>query len=151
MTARKPIQDLIAELQSWLPNYDHGPADYPTLLWRILASAPGGDRAEDMGYEPFQLGWQEIDQLGRVLVAIQDQRDVEDLIQGLIGEEEEEVEERRRRRPPPMRQGRPTTAPRRPARTRPIKLDWGVLPDERDNPPAGAKWRPPPPRRRRGR
>ena len=93
---RKPIADLIGELQSWLPNYDHGPADYPTVLWRILASAPGGDRAEDMGYEPFQLGWQELDQLGRVLVAIEDKRDVEDLIEGLLGDEEEEVEERRR-------------------------------------------------------
>src|SRR5208282_75208 len=93
---RKPIADLIGELQSWLPNYDHGPEDYPTLLWRILASIPGGDEAEDMGYEPFSLGWHEIDQLGRVLVAVQDQRDVEDLIQGLIGEDEEEVEEARR-------------------------------------------------------
>lgn len=125
---RKPIADLIGELQSWLPNYDHGPADYPTVLWRILASAPGGDRAEDMGYEPFQLGWQELDQLGRVLVAIEDKRDVEDLIEGLLGDEEEEVEERRRlhavrargpHRPPPhvraprgRRPARPT--PRRP-------------------------------------
>lgn len=101
---RKPIADLISELQSWLPNYDHGPADYPTLLWRILASVPGGDQAEDMGYEPFSLGWQEVDQLGRVLVAIQDKRDVEDLIAGLIADEEEEVvEETRRRRPPPRR------------------------------------------------
>ena len=124
---RKPIADLIGELQSWLPNYDHGPADYPTVLWRILASAPGGDRAEDMGYEPFQLGWQDLDQLGRVLVAIEDKRDVEDLIEGLLGDEEE-VEERRRlhavrargpHRPPPhvraprgRRPARPT--PRRP-------------------------------------
>jgi len=125
---RKPIAALIEDLRSWLPNYDHGPEDYPTLLWRILASAPGGDRAEDMGYEPFQLGWQEIEQLGRVLVAIEDKRDVEDLIEGLLGDEEEEVEERRRphavrargpHRPPPhvraprgRRPARPT--PRRP-------------------------------------
>jgi hypothetical protein len=97
---RKPIAALIGELQSWLPNYNHGPKDYPTLLWRILASLPGGDQAEDMGYEPFSLGWQEIDQLGRMLTAIENQRDVEDLIQGLLGEEEEEVEEARRRGPP---------------------------------------------------
>lgn len=100
MPPRKPIADLIEELKSWLPNYDHGPKDYPTLLWRILASAPGGDRAEDMGYEPFNLGWQEIEQLGNVLAAIQDKRDVEDLIDGLIGDEEEQVEEARRRRRP---------------------------------------------------
>lgn len=94
---RKPIADLIGELRSWLPNYDHGPSDYPTLLWRILASAPGGDEAEDMGYEPFQLGWQEIEQLGRVLEAIQDKRDVEDLVRGLLTEEKNELDEARRR------------------------------------------------------
>ena len=99
---RKPIADLIEELKSWLPNYDHGPTDYPTLLWRILASLPGGDRAEDMGYETFQLGWQEATQLGDVLAAIQDQRDVSDVIDGLVGDEEEgEVDEARRRRPRP--------------------------------------------------
>lgn len=96
---RKPIAALIGELQSWLPNYDHGPADYPTLLWRILASIPGGDQAEDIGFEPFQLGWQEVSQLGRVLEAIQDKRDVEDLIAGLLADEEGEVEEARRRNP----------------------------------------------------
>jgi len=90
---RKAIQDLIEELQSWLPNYNHGPDDYPTLLWRILASAPGGDRAEDMGYESFNLGWQEISQLGEVLEAIQDKRDIEDLINGLIDDEEDESED----------------------------------------------------------
>jgi hypothetical protein len=94
---RKPIADLIGELQSWLPNYDHGPEDFPTLFWRILASIPGGDQAADMGYTPFSLGWQEVSQLGHVLEAIQDKRDVEDLIQGLLGDEEEEVKEARRR------------------------------------------------------
>jgi len=92
---RKQIEAIIGELRSWLPNYDHGPADYPTLLYRILASAPGGEELEDMGYEPFNLGWQEIDQLGRVLEAIQDKRDVEDIVAGLIHDEEEEVEEAR--------------------------------------------------------
>lgn len=89
---RKPIADLIEELRSWLPNYDHGPTDYPTLLWRILASAPGGDEAEDMGYEPFTLGWHEIEQLGRVLEAIQDQQDVSDLVDGLMRDENEETQ-----------------------------------------------------------
>lgn len=93
---RKPILDLIEELKSWLPNFDHGPNDYPTLLWRILASIPGGDEAEGMGYEPFNLGWHEVEQLGNVLAAIQDKRDVEDLIAGLLADEEG-VEERRRR------------------------------------------------------
>lgn len=91
INARKPIKKLIEELESWLANYDHGPDSYPTTFYRFLASAPGGDRLEDMGYEPIgNLGWQELDQLGRVLEAIQDKGDVEDLIAGLMSEEEEE-------------------------------------------------------------
>jgi hypothetical protein len=74
--------------------------------------------------------------------------------------DEEEVEERRRGRP--VQEVRRNPMARAPAR--PIKLDWGVLPDERGNPPAGARRRPappppraprrappPPPRSRRGR
>lgn len=85
---RKPIRDMIAELQSWLPNYDRGPEEYPTLLLRVLASLPGGDQLEDIGYEPWNLGWHEADQLARVLDAIEDKRDVEDLIAGLLDEDE---------------------------------------------------------------
>jgi hypothetical protein len=114
---RKPIADLIGELRSWLPNFDHGPNDYPTLLWRILASAPGGDEAENVGYEPFNLGWHEIDQLGRVLVAIQDKRDVEDLVAGLF---RDEVDERRH----PARRTQESSE-----RTdRPISMTYGTLP-----------------------
>jgi hypothetical protein len=100
---RKQIIDVIEELKSWLPNYDHGPKDYTTLLFRILASAPGGEELEDMGYETFNLGWHEIEQLGRVLETIQDKSDVEDIVAALTHEEEEEVEEARRRRLRPRR------------------------------------------------
>jgi hypothetical protein len=94
---RKPIADLIEELKSWLPNYNHGPTEYPTILFRTLAAAPGGGRLEDMGYEPIgNLGWHELDQLGRVLEAIQDKRDVEDLVAGLVDDEEEDLGEARR-------------------------------------------------------
>ncbi len=95
---RKQIEDMIEELRSWLPNYDHGPKDYPILLFRILASMPGGDELEDMGYETFNLGWAEMDQLARTLDAIQDKTDVEDLVHGLTYEEEEDVGEARRTR-----------------------------------------------------
>lgn len=114
--ARKNIAELIEELKSWLPNYDHGPTDYPTILYRVLAAAPGGEELEDMGYEPIgNLGWHELDQLGRVLVAIQDKQDVEELIAGLREEEEEDLREplreapRRLASPPP-----PSRAPMSP-------------------------------------
>lgn len=122
---RQQIEDIVEELRSWLPNYDsQSPNDYPILLFRILASLPGGDELEDMGYETFNVGWHEADQLGRVLEAIQDKTDVEDLVHGLVYEEEEDVGEARRRGPAPRtRQRRPSTterpatreAPRRPA------------------------------------
>lgn len=120
---RKKIVDMIEELRSWLPNYDH--KDYPTTLFRILASLPGGEELEDMGYEPMPgISWHEADQLGRVLEAIQDKSDVEDLVAGLVREEEEEVGEARRPQmrarggPPgvrPMREHPYPPSPRRPA------------------------------------
>jgi hypothetical protein len=87
---RKRIEDITAELQSWLPNYDRGEDDYPTLLLRVLASLPGGERLEDLGYETFDIGWHEADQLARVLDAIEDKRDVEDLVDGLLADEDDE-------------------------------------------------------------
>lgn len=95
---RKPIADLIAELKSWLPNYDHGKDSYPHLLFRILASVLDGEELEDIGYEPFPgVAWHEFDQLGRLMVAIKDKRDVEDIVGALMHDEEEEgeIEERR--------------------------------------------------------
>lgn len=97
---RKQITAMIEELRSWLPNYDRGEKEYPTLLFRVLASLPGGEELEDMGYETFNLGWHEADQLGRMLETIQDKGDVEDLVRGLMNEEEEDQpEEAKRRRP----------------------------------------------------
>lgn len=116
--ARKEIQDLIGELKSWLPNYDHGTDSYPTTLFRILAALPGGEELEDAGYEPMPgLGWHEADQLGRVLVTIQDKRDVEDIVRALMADEEEEVEEARRS-PPPRQNVMATRGRRTPSRRR---------------------------------
>jgi hypothetical protein len=84
---RKSIADLTRVMKSWLQYYDQGPNEFPTLIWRILASIPGGEEARNIGYEPFNIGWTEINRLARVLVDIQDRadkRDVEDLVTGLI-------------------------------------------------------------------
>ncbi len=90
---RKPIRDIADELISWLPNYDHGPGSFPELVWRMLASIPGGEQAEDMGYEPLGgeggLGWKEVELLGDMLNAIQDKQDAEDLVELLMAEDEE--------------------------------------------------------------
>ena len=90
---RKPIRDIADELISWLPTYDHGPGSFPELVWRMLASIPGGEQAEDMGYEPLGgeggLGWKEVELLGDMLNAIQDKQDAEDLVELLMAEDEE--------------------------------------------------------------
>lgn len=96
MAPRKQVQDMIEELRSWLPNYDRGPNDYPTTVFRLLASLPGGEEMEDIGFEPLGgIGWHEADQLGRMLESIQDKRDVEDLVRGLLAEDEDLGEARR--------------------------------------------------------
>jgi hypothetical protein len=108
---QKHIQDLIEELRSWLPNYDHGPKSFPTTFYRIIASLPGGEELEDMGYEPMEgIGWHEADLLGRVLEAIQNKGDVEDLVAGLTREEEEEEPAAP---PPPPARTRRRAAPAR--------------------------------------
>jgi hypothetical protein len=84
---RSKIDEIVGELRTWLPNYDHGDADYPTLLFRVLASLPGGDRLEDVGFEPFNISWHEADQLARVLDAIDGRRDVEELVDRLLAED----------------------------------------------------------------
>lgn len=90
--ARKEIQELIEELKAWLPNYDHTADSYPTMVFRMLASVPGGEELEGMGYEPFPgMSWHEFDQLGRLMAAIQDKRDVEDIVEALTQEEEEDA------------------------------------------------------------
>jgi hypothetical protein len=93
---RPPIKKIINELKTWLPNYDHGPTDYPTILLRLLAALPGGEELEDAGYEPLggsSIGWHEADQLSRVIGAIQDKQDVEDIARELLSDNEEELEE----------------------------------------------------------
>jgi hypothetical protein len=81
---------MAAELRAWLPNYGGGENEFPRLLLRTLASLPGGDRLEDLGFEPFNIGWQEADQLARTIDAVNDRRDVEDLIDGLLADQDDE-------------------------------------------------------------
>ncbi len=128
---RKPIAELIEELRSWLPNYDHGPDSFPNTFYRIIASLPGGEELEDIGYEPMPgIGWHEADLLGRVLVEIQGKHDVEDLVQGLIQDEEGEVEEVRRRPAAVLPAGAPFRRPLPPPGGRRLS------PPDRRRPPA---------------
>lgn len=97
---RKEIQKLVEELRTWLPDYQG--TKYADSFYRILASLPGGDELEDMGYEPLpDINWREADQIARVLTAVQNERDLKELIAGLMSEEEGEVGEMREARSAP--------------------------------------------------
>jgi hypothetical protein len=91
--ARPALRDAVRELRNWLPEYTGSRElrGYPELIGRILASVPGGDRAEDMGFEPFPfISWKELDMLGNLIHAIQDSGDVEYAVYQLFESEDEE-------------------------------------------------------------
>ena len=87
---RKPVREIADELLSWLPNFDHGPREFPTLMFQILASLPGGDELEDLGYATYNLGWAEADLLARTIDAVETKGDVEDLVAALLDEVEDD-------------------------------------------------------------
>ena len=50
-------------------------------------SVPKIQRSAAAGYEPWNVGWHEADQLARVLDAVEDKRDVEDLVDALLDDD----------------------------------------------------------------
>lgn len=70
---RPELRRIAGELECWLPCETE---EFVTLLFRLLAGLPGGELAEEAGYEPLCLGWKEADLLGRTLVALRDAGDV---------------------------------------------------------------------------
>lgn len=84
----KKLRDSISELRSWLPNYDHGEGTFPNFIMNVLGALPGGDEADDVGYDKFEnaLGWKEIELLGNMLNAIENKEDVACVAAALMGE-----------------------------------------------------------------
>jgi hypothetical protein len=87
--ARAQLQEVLEELEAWLPSE---PAEFVELVARLLASLPGGEELEDMGYEPFLVGWKEAELLGRLLLALRDSSDVAEAVRVLFGSGEGEEE-----------------------------------------------------------
>ncbi len=89
--ARPDLRAAVDELRNWLPEYQSRTLrGYIDLIGSLLASVPGGDEAEGMGFEPLPfISWKEFDMLGNLLHAIQDSGDVVYAVQQLFGDEEE--------------------------------------------------------------
>lgn len=78
------------ELHSW---WNSETVEFQTFVLRLLASLPGGEEAEEMGFEPFGrlfLGWQEMKMITEMLDKIESAFDVEHLVRILTTEEEYE-------------------------------------------------------------
>jgi hypothetical protein len=80
------------EIFSWWDSETEG---FGQLVLRLLASVPGGEEAEDIGYEPFEsIGWKEFDMIGKMMEAIEGKDDVEYIVHKLIrGEDDVEDED----------------------------------------------------------
>jgi len=88
---KKNLKEAVEELEHWLQSED---PKYGELVMKILASLPGGERAEDAGYEPYDfLGWKELEMLTNLLAAIDGKEDVEEVVDALMGDDEDEDEE----------------------------------------------------------
>jgi hypothetical protein len=64
------------------------------LVGRMLASLPGGEEFEDVGYEPYPtMGWKEFEFISNVFSAVDDKWDVEQAAEILLHEDDEEDED----------------------------------------------------------
>jgi hypothetical protein len=84
---RTQLREVLEELEVWLSSETPG---FVELVARLLASLPGGEELEDMGYEPFPVGWKEAELLGKLLLTLQDSGDVAEAVRVLFGGEGEE-------------------------------------------------------------
>lgn len=83
------IADIAEELEGWFSSMCDGARE---LVLRLLASLPGGEALEDMGIEPFPIGWKEANLIGRMLCLIEGAWDVDYLVRLLVPQEEDEEE-----------------------------------------------------------
>lgn len=79
------------EIFGW---WDSETSGFGEFVLKLLASMPGGDEAEDMGYEGYDfMGWKEFDLIGKMMEAIETKDDVAYIVHKLTAAEEEEEEE----------------------------------------------------------
>jgi len=74
--------------------WDSETREFEEFVLRLLATLPGGEDAEDMGYEPFGnfMGWQEMKMITEMLDKIEYKDDVAQLIRDITQGDAEEDE-----------------------------------------------------------
>ena len=90
MTSSEAVRDVADEVASWLPKCTPGEGSFAEVLCRLLASVPGGEELEDMGFAPFHgVGLHEFDLIARTMMAVQDKYDVETVVAAIVGPRDE--------------------------------------------------------------
>jgi hypothetical protein len=87
-----PREDVLDQLEifDW---WDSETREFGEFVLKLLASLPGGEEAEDVGYEGYNfMGWKEFDLIGKMMEAIQGKMDVEYIVHKLLGGDGEEEE-----------------------------------------------------------
>lgn len=86
---REELDAIIEELETWLPSETE---EFVELVMRILASLPGGEEVEDLGYRPLCMGWKEVELLRGLLSVLNGPEDVQYVSRRLLRELTEDTE-----------------------------------------------------------
>jgi hypothetical protein len=88
--AKRKLEEAMEEFLSWLPDWKQR-SQLVEILSRVLASLPGGEEFEGLGYEPYDaISWKEFEMISNIFAAVDDKRDVEHAAEMLFEEEDED-------------------------------------------------------------
>ena len=85
----KKVRDAVESLLDWMQNTSR---QHNEGVLRLIASFPGGEELEDMGYEPSipQMGWREFQEIQEVMDVIEGKSDVEYLVERITRRDDDE-------------------------------------------------------------
>ena len=93
--SKKKVKENFEELAHWFSSMRQGAVDGSMqIIGRLLASVPGGDEFEDLGFEPYDwMGWKEFELITDALQSIQGSDDVEEAAAILFATDDEDDED----------------------------------------------------------
>ena len=96
MAMRKKLRDKAESFRDWLENFGGAKEgrELFEIFARMMASLPGGDEFEDVGYEGYAgMGWKEYEELTELLQEVDSKQDVQDLAEFFLSPDDEDEDE----------------------------------------------------------
>jgi hypothetical protein len=92
MAPPKKVRAAVDSLLSWMTNTERS---HNEGVLRLIASFPGAEELEDMGYKPSipMMGWREFQEIQGVMDVIEGKSDVEYLVERILHEGDEDMDE----------------------------------------------------------